>query len=1063
MLHLHLSNRSEQLLQALLALVAESPADPFLPETIVVEAPGMAQWLSWQVAECQGIAANLEFPLPAAFLWRVLRRQLGLEAGAVALSRDSLTWALMATLPSLRGQAGFELVDHYLAGADGETRCYQLSRELAELFDQYLVYRPALIRTWEQGSDPDWQAQLWRNLRAGNRSPHWPDLLEAFRRSMQQQGLQPGVLPPRVSLFAVAALSPGYVDLLQLLARHCELHVFVLNPSREYWGDIESPVILARLRDRWRARGSEDLSAHFTPGNPLLAAMGRPRRDFLDLWLEQEGVVEHDWYRSSGSTSLLGCLQDDILELRTRGSEDEPAHVIEADHSLCILDCYSPLREVEALHDELLALFTRLPQLQPHEIVVLAPDIEVYAPALEAVFSAAPPGRGIPCTIAGAGLQHEPLPELLLAWLRLPTERFAAATVLGWLELDAVQRCLGLEPEDLLLLRDWVAQSAIRWGLDAGHKQSLQLPAEEQNSWDFGLRRLLLGYALPEPAGLYAGVDPCGSVEGSMAPLLGILQQFLEQLSCWRRELAQAATPRVWQQRMNRLIEQFFQPRDEALQQVDAFRQALAQMVQHSDLAGVELPVGAAVVQQYLQQLLQGGGSGTGVMSGRMTCTNLVALRAVPFRVVCILGLNDGVFPRSRRAPGFDRMAAKPCRGDRSLRADDRMLFLEALLSAREALRLSFVGRSQQDSSEYQPSVVVSELMDYLCQGYRLAEGELRTHLWRRQPLQAFSPRAFAAGSHAAEWLQRLPPAAAFSAVALPQAAAAAGSVRLLQLQQFLRTPARHFLEQGLGLRLADSAATLAADEPFAVEGLEAYGLRQAVLDLQIEGADGARILETLRARGGLPPGAAAAPICDTLQAELKPLTRQLMPLLSHSSLVDLDPLRLDLPLSGRIRYVVDGGVLQFRPVKKLKSADLLTAWVEHLALCAMGQQGTACLLGLEEQYRLEPLAQDAARGCLQQLLALLQANLCQVLPLLPQASRAWAEAIHAGKDTSLAWRAARTAWEGSESGHAGAGDRADPWMALAFRDRDPLDERFVALSEQLWLPLLQQLREGDA
>jgi exodeoxyribonuclease V gamma subunit len=1062
MLHLHLGNHSETLLQALLDLVRDCPEDPFQPECIVVEEPGMARWLSWQLAQALGIAANIDFVQPAGFVWQLLRRQLQLDEQSVALNKGNLLWSLMALLPQLCSRPDFSEINHYLDAADAETRLYQLSRELADLFDQYLVYRHDLIHTWEQGrSGQDqygkhatWQAELWRALRAQSQARHWPELLDAFRSSVLQHGLQPGAVPPRVSVFGVAALSPKYVELLQLLAQYCELHVFLLNPSREYWGDIESEQVLARLRDKWRRQGRDDVSQHFSAGSPLLAALGRPRRDFLDLWLEGE-ALEHEHYAANGSHSLLACLQDDLLELRARGSEGEPPCELAPDASLRVLDCYSPLREVEALHDELLSLFTQLPQLQPHEIVVLAPDISVYAPALDAVFNAAPPGRAIPCNIVAAALQ-QPLPELLLGWLRLPTERFAAPTVLGWLELAAVQRRLGIGPDELPLLREWVARSAIRWGLDAAHKQDLQLPAEAQNSWDFGLRRLFLGYALPEESGLYAGVDPCGGIEGSLAPLLGILQQFLEQLSAWRSELAQPATARQWQQRLNRMLEQFCLPEDEELLQVDALRQALAQLVQQTEQGGFEGGFSAVVLQQHLQQALQGAAGGMAVINGRMTCTDLVALRGVPFRVVCLLGLNDAAFPRSRRAPGFDLMAAQPRRGDRSLRDDDRLLFLEALLSARDALRLSFVGRSQQDNSEYQPSVVVSELLDYLCQGYRLSDADLRQHLWRQQPLQPFSSRAFEAGSHAAEWLQRVEPAAAFSATPL-SAAQERSEWRLVELQQFLRNPARHFLEQALGLRLDDGEASLDADEPFVVAGLEAYGLRSAVLNLQLQQLEPQQILATLRAHGTLPAGALAAQACTALQEELQPLTQQLAPLLAAARRVELDPGLLQLPLQGRVPYVVEQGLLQFRPVKKLKSSDLLQAWAEHLALCAMGYTGRARLFALEEQQSFAALEAGAAREQLQQLLSLLQDNFCQLQPLLPQASRAWATALQAGKDAATALKAAQLAWSGSDYA---PGDSQDAWLALAFRDRDPFTPAFCSLAEAVWLPLLQQL--GD-
>src|SRR5512143_2605473 len=276
MLHLHLSNRAENLFYALSAVMADPIRDIFQPEIIVVEEIGMARWLSQQLAEQQGIAANIQFPLPAGFVWRLLQGQLQEEAAEAGLSKSTLVWYSMALLPGLKDRPGFESIQRYLSGAETETKTYQLSRQIADLFDQYLVYRPDEIRRWEAGEERHWQAQLWRAMREISTESHWAGLLEEFKRSIETHGFKAKGLPERVSLFAISALSPGYIQLLAHIAAHIDVHLYVVNPSVNYWGDIVSDQDLARLRDKWRQSGRPDVSELYTIGNPLLASMGKP-------------------------------------------------------------------------------------------------------------------------------------------------------------------------------------------------------------------------------------------------------------------------------------------------------------------------------------------------------------------------------------------------------------------------------------------------------------------------------------------------------------------------------------------------------------------------------------------------------------------------------------------------------------------------------------------------------------------------------------------------------------------------------------------------------------------
>ncbi len=1059
MLHLHLSNRAENLFRALASVVAKPIPEVFQPEIIVVEEMGMARWLSQHLAETQGIAANIEFPLPAGFVWHLLRGQLQAGTAEVGFSKRTLLWYSMALLPGLKERPGFAPIQRYLSGGDTETKTYQLSRQIADLFDQYLVYRPDWIRRWEAGADDHWQAQLWRAMREISGESHWAGLLKEFKQSIDTGGFKAKGIPERVSLFAISALSPGYIELLALMARHIDVHLFVINPSVNYWGDIVSEQDLARLRDKWRRSGRPDVSDLYTIGNPLLASMGKPCRDFLDPWHDY-AAEEHDYFEAPATDTLLSLLQGDILHLQARGTGQIPAHTLPLDESLQVHACHSPMREVQILHDRLLKLFDNRPDLKPHEIVVMAPDIAQYAPYIESVFGATPRERVIPYSVASLALTQQPLVETLLAWLLLPEERFEAPTVIGWLEIPAIQSRFGLDAESVERIRQWVDESGIRWGLDAQHKAEFGLPENGQNTWAFGFDRLFLGYAMPADSDLFQGVAPFSNIEGSEAVWLGQLREFIAQLTRWRRELATPVTLREWQGRINRLIDQFILPGQDEELFMDNLREQLAAMVTSAETAGFSGAVSASIVHQHLSSLLTSAGASYRLLGGRVTFCNMIPVRSIPFRVVCLLGMNDGEFPRNQRPLGFDLIAQHPRKGDRSLREDDRYLFLEALLAARESLHISYVGRSQQDNSKRLPSVVVAELLDYVEQAYQLVEGQLRDALHIEHPLQPFSERNFTTGSYAAEWRERAPPQVSFSAVPLaamePQRPRA--SLTIEALVSFLVNPSRYFLEQVLGIHCAEYEEALAESERFDLNGLEAYGIKREMLSDLISEQQYDAHFERFLARGELPHGGLGRYCFDEAAQGLSDFAEVVkLHLRGCAETIDIELMVGGLSLSGRLTNVIDGRLVRYRPTT-LKAKDRLALWVAHLARCASGHPGESLLLALDDSFGLMALEAEQAARHLERLVTLYRQGSVAPVPLFLNASVAYVEKFLKEGDGQAALAAAKGKW-GSTEYYTGDGD--DPWHAQAFRDSEPCDERFAEVAISVWEPILRPSMKG--
>ncbi|MEK0361343.1 exodeoxyribonuclease V subunit gamma [Pseudomonas sp. CBC3] len=1100
MLSLYHAPDLETLGELATTLLAQPLSDPFAPALVVVPSQGMGRWLTLELASKQGIAMQLEMQLPAKFVWDLSRTVLGSLPEQSAFSPTTLTWRLYGWLCEPSNLELAPRLAQYLDGGD-ERRRLSLAAKVADVFDQYLLYRDDWLAAWERGEtldlgpDEAWQALLWRELTKDGH-PHRARLLDDLLQRLYDDEALPG-LPERLLVFGISSLPPHHLRVLDGLARHVDVVVCALNPSREAWGEIRDIRELARQPES----GVDDW--YLDVGHPLLASLGKQGRDFFDSLFSlatSEGRQEIGLYSEDDDLrddSLLHALQNDILRLRTR-LPDERLTLAEDDRSLEVHIAHSPLREVEILHDQLLARFAADPALSPDQVVVLTPDIERYAPFIEAVFAPREGSPRIPYSLADRSLRAEvPLIEAFLELLMLAQSRFAAEEILAWLEQPAIARRAGIDSEDLLLLRDWLREAGVRWGRDGSQRARLGLPDESAFTWRQGLDRLLLGFAAPpqlagDSAPLLGEHWPLDALEGARGQLLGRLVEFVERLGKLADQLARPRPLAEWADDLQVLLDTLFDER-EAGDTLLLLSQACASLRDQAQAADLERPIELELVHQQLSAALQQGGGASGFLTGAVTFCTMVPMRSLPFRVVCLLGLDDGAFPRRTPPSGFDLIGRHPRRGDRARRLDDRYLLLETLLSAREALYLSYVGRDPRDNAVLPPSVLLSEVLEAVdmtavCKS-EPARDPARTDASQPKqpkasekilvahPLQPFSPNNFGGApcaGYSLPWFraaQRLaePPQTQVqpftSLLAEPDEAWL--TIEPSQLLQCFRHPSRFLLEQRLGLRLADDQEALASDEPFDLEMPAWNGLRRLSLQALEHGWSDEEERRMACAAGWLPTGE----LGQALWGKLRGPVRAFAPRLFELRPDDVpEPLAVDITLAGvRIHGWLDGvtpGGLFGWKLGRLGEWDLPPFWLRHLLLnlaATPGIERNSLMLSPAGDWQLRPLANAAQ--LLEPWLAAYRCAIREPLPLLPRSSHAFAKGYRkparGSEPLECARKRAREAWLGAEFSPIAA-ESEDPWNALAFRDRDPLDERFETLAEQLIGPALDALAQDE-
>jgi len=731
-LTLYTSNRLEILAGQLAAVLRKPLREPLTSEIVVVQSNGMQRWLIQQIARHHGICSNVRFPFPQKFLHGLFQAAFPEKPGAEVYGRDAMTWRIMKLLPQLAPDPAFDAIANYLAGERSELRVYELARKIAHAFDQYLVFRPRMILDWDAGKGDGWQAMLWREIQRAA-----PQQYEAALGLQLVEKLKHGApVPERVSIFGISSLPPFYVSLIEEISARCPVHLFIMEPTPEWWGDIRSK------REKARSKQPElfELEQPVDMDNPLLAENGKLGRDFLNIVADLSPGHEQPQFEKPSADTILHTIQRDLFEMYA--NIQKPEGTVSADQSLQIHSCHSVVRELEVLYDQLLALFAEDATLKPRDIVVMVPDVSIYSAFIDAVFGVPEnPEHFIPYSVADrAPRERSGVIDTFLRILEVLPGRFGASEILALLESSAVQRRFGIaEPEKI---RRWIEQCAIRWGIDSAHRARLGLPPFWENSWRYGLDRMLLGYAMrPDTRELFEGILPFDEVEGSDAGLLGNFAEFLEHLFARAIDFAKPRSLRDWQSDLLAAVDEFLDADEPAQLELNQLRAALAELSRISAASGNEDAVSREIVVLQMERVLENASTGAGFLSGAMTFCALKPMRSIPFRVVCLLGMNDTAYPRRDRTPEFDLIAQHHRPGDRNSRADDRALFLEALLSARDVFYVSYVGQSMRDNSALPPSVVVSELNDYIEQRFAIGAEQFVV----KHSLQAFSPRNFGA------------------------------------------------------------------------------------------------------------------------------------------------------------------------------------------------------------------------------------------------------------------------------------------------------------------------------
>jgi exodeoxyribonuclease V gamma subunit len=1102
------SNRMENLMDALASVMEAVPDNPMSPEWIGIQSRGMKQWINLQLAQKFGVSTNLNFFFPRQMVDHILAGFTPLKDQHDYLNEDFLFWSIMKLIRKNQSQNFLSYVENYIKGDETGKKPYQLCLKIAKVFDDYQVYRPQMLMDWQNNpsceslKDPvaQWQAELWTRAVSKDPENHLAFKARLFLEKACSKNVNTDNFPSRMSLFGISALPEVFVQIFEKMSEFMDINLFLLTPSNQFFFDIKSARQIGRLAVKQETTMDPE-QLYYEITNPLLSSLGTAGKKFhscLEAFNYNEAFFDLFQDPVDESNTMLAFLQSDILNLVSRksGQDDSPVIVDASDTSVSIHACHSPMREAQVLKDLLLNEFEKQPDLSPHDIIIMMPDIEAYAPFIQSVFSLE---TALPFSISDRRKRSES--ESLDAFLKilaLKNSRLEQTLVLDLLLSGSIAKKFNISMEEIPKIEKMVEDAGIFWGRHGDHRQSFGLPPFEENTWQFGLQRLFMGMAMPENyESLVQNILPCHCFEGVDLEILGKFAAFTHALFTCLDTLAGQKTIEKWCEALTKTAFSLMDRNFNNGEDLAFLSQTIDTIKTDAQEAEFSNPVSFDMINSLVEHKLDQSVSQGNFLVGNITFCNIMPMRSIPFKVVVLMGMDENSFPRQAFTPGFDLIKKYPQPHDKIQRDEDRYLFLETLLSARSKFIITYTGMSIQDNSKIPSASVVSELADTMDQSFVFQDNG-GYHFFH--PLHPFNE----------EYFNQTGPFFSFSEdnCHIARALSSTGSDKdrsenlcfvqgpaeklsqdpasihtLDDIIRFFKNPVQGFLTQGLNIKIPGMEELKSDREAFTISGLAQYSLGSFILEKKSADLGKADLYPVLKAMGTLPLGQKGRLEYETIKAIATPLIDAARIIASKKQ---LPPIALNvnlegLEVSGNFSDIKEDGLYSLT-YGKLNGARLLSGWIRHLFfnICAPpGYPGKTILMGRDPKGKKPlitcsfPPLKSKALTCLTSLIQMYAKKGEQPLYFFCETSWQFVQALAKEKadpdswalDKELIFKAmnrSKTSWYG---GYYQTGEKENPYVSLCVENNDPFESvdalissGFVQNAIDIYKPLLENL-----
>ncbi len=939
-IQVHISNSLQHLANAMFSKIQNSNLPVFKPNYIVTQTDGMNNWLKLQMATTLGIAANCHYIKPND----AVNKFYQLLGGKFdeTLNPQHLHWLLYSLLAAEDFVTKHNNIANYYntASIEKDVKRIALAEKMADLFDQYQIYRTDVILNWNNNNNQKnnihkWQEDLWKGAKklAGSSFPDKTDvasyIFKACQNDENTKQLQQKL--PTIYMFGISVISQYHVEILHAVGQFIDIHFFILNPSPAiYWYDDKSEKQISFLKKIKKVESNAS-----SQGNPLLTSWGKIIQDTFNLLFKNDDILNNLnelEINSPTPNTLLHTIQVNITNNDTAIDGEKINNAKLNDGTITINSCYTAAREVEVLYNFLVNLVVKNNnELASQDILVMVTDVNKYASYIKAVFDAAP--YKFKYHIADQSfVEEDTLTNNLLRILQINEQNFTAENVVQLLECKYIKKQFNITNIDQI--RQVVQAANIRAGIDGNMEdESVYI------SWQYGLKRIMYGLCISNQ--IEVGNDaysfyPIDVAEGANTNQIIEFVYFVEQLIKTVQQRKQTKTLLQWVQYIDDIIHNFIFEKDEIAD--DDYVQLMNQLANYNTVGNlVQEQILFDVFMHSFEKSLENTVNKKSFYIGGITFCSLIPMRSIPFKIVAMLGLDYDKFPRKENPLSFSIMQTEKRKGDRNVKENDKHLFLETILSAKEYLYISYVGMSVKDNSHIPASTLVDEFLNYI-KSIANSPSDVTKQLVTQHPLHSYSKQYNSGNSKLYSYTILIE---SEPLQLLQNSSTSIIENNVIGINYFincLKNPIKMYYNSVLGIYYRDEEVTLQETELFELDQLQQFTLKDILLKSTDENE--IKVLEKeLVKKGILPLKNMAAVSLQQVETEVFPIKKMYQELVKNYAEQQIDvQITIDsITIQGTIGNIYNNILIGSSFSKSNETKNIFVTYIQYLLLCANG------------------------------------------------------------------------------------------------------------------------------
>ncbi|MFI4853104.1 MAG: exodeoxyribonuclease V subunit gamma [Candidatus Makana argininalis] len=1006
------SNNTDMLkiIVSLLISVKKKNVDPLKPEIIVVKNKNISEWLKIKLSEQLGIYSNIKFITISKFIWTMISNLLPNIKYKYIQNNSIMTWKIMSLIPNIINNKYFLKIKLYLNNND-IVKKFKFSRSLSYIFKQYLIYRPDWLKSWINGKlvnglseEQIWQSFLWRKL-IHNKLNYNELILQNydnfhyFEKIIKNKYLKKKKLPNRAFIFGISSIPPMYIKLLELLGHYMDIHNMIINPCKNYWGDIEYLNLFEKIINKYIKENNNIISVKkkkknifkqnidkFKLGNYFLSSWGKKCKEYIYLISNLNRIIEINAFIKPNNTNILNLIKKDILFLKKYSFDDKKniyknkilkRMIKKKDFSISINSCINFFKEIEILYEKILFLMSQDHKLKPQDIIVMAPNINIYLPSIKSIFGNYHLKNNLPFYISDIiSKEINLISKAFIRLLNLPFIKLSTKEIIKLLEVKSISYKFKIKNKEIDILKKWMLESGIKLESDEEKKNDKLIT--NFNSFNFGFNRMFLGYAMESCYGYWNNILPYDKTYGLSSVLLGNFYNLINNIKYFKKKLSKPKKIKSWFAISEMIISSFFcatsyKEKDVLILIKKTWKKILKNCYksQFKDKISIKL------ITEELFNILNKKKIINNYLFGKINFCNIKSMSSINFKIVCILGINDNIFIKKKNRNNFNLIYKYPRIGDKNILEDYKYCFLESMLSAKNIFYISFIGNNIKNNNINTTSIFVNELIDYISNNFYI-EGDKNLdnkqmminvikHIFKYHENKIFlKPNIFyfkKKNFYLKQNLKTLKHDLSLNSKLLLNF-----KNKILKLEDmiiFYKNPIKTWFIKNLGIFYNKSFTEISNEKDYINNIYITHKIKEKILNLMIQRKNIIKIFNEIKYSGLLPNGIFGEIFFLEQYNKLIHLYKKVKIFnLFIKKKIEIYLYFKYVTIIGWIDYFHKNGIIKWS-TKKITIKDGLLLWIEHLIYCASGGKEHSIMFFINGEWNFYPVKKSKAKKLL--------------------------------------------------------------------------------------------------